>query len=125
MNVLNGIECAVHFTHEKENDEVLAFYGVKATREFIGRLLYKIPFTEKEHTSETLAFVQTTLYSTNKWLLQHYHIAKGLTFNETNYQQETKRIQEALQKNAFLPTACDGLLTKFGHHQQSHNNCIE
>jgi len=51
-------------------------------------------------------------------LLQHYLIAKGLTFNETNYQQETKRIQEALQKNAYSPTACDGLLTKFGYHKQ-------
>jgi len=40
INVLNGIECAAHFTHEKENDEVLAFHGVKATREYIGRLLY-------------------------------------------------------------------------------------
>jgi len=40
INVLNGFECAVHFTHEKENDEDLAFHGGKATREVISRLLY-------------------------------------------------------------------------------------
>ena len=80
---------------------------------------------QKRNTHQKPERLFRPLYSTNKRLLQHYHIAKGLTFNETNYQQETKRIQETLQKNAYSPTACDGLLTKFGHHQQNHNNCIE
>jgi len=70
-------------------------------------------------------FVQTTLHITNKRLLKHYHIAKSLTFHETIYQQEKKRIQETLQKIAYSPTACDGLLIKFGQHQKNHNNFIE